>query len=498
MKRVILAILTAATFGHGDIHQFEDDLERGDWAAVEKKGAGNPSAAALILLYQGRYEEALKSWPTSLDSPLKSYLEVMAQLAPLFSEKIQTGAFELRLAPRDRVLQEAAASSLNSCRRQVADWMGAEPRAPVITEIYRRKKDFALASTLGDELLKKSGVIGIAKFNRIMLITPEALPFGYSWQDTLCHEYIHHALKTKTGLTLPLWFQEGMARAFESIWRKGGLEIPPGDREELLLAAQEGRLVRFARMEPSMVYLDNEAQISLAFTQVALGVKKLEPKLHELIRLSAQGLPFDKALKKVTGRRLEDFENALWHEWREEAAKTKIKKSGALRTVLSMGSEPAPETLYLGPKSAQLLSLGDQLRAKGNLSAALRLYEQAKEQEPLNPYILSRIARAQSALGSSDQALKTAEELTRANPRWPPGHEIIGEILESRSHYQEAIKAYVQYFDFNPYHQELYRRVAFLHIDLGEPLSAKPYLEKALILNPKDTECQAALNAITR
>ncbi|MEK7287820.1 MAG: tetratricopeptide repeat protein [Elusimicrobiota bacterium] len=496
----------AVCFSETIFYPLEDDLERGNWAKAEGALRAEPGLKSLLLLYQGEYQEALKAWgavksvrasDARHSAALGAYLDAMVQIAKGFTEQNRIGVFELRLARRDLVLREGAGSALEACRNGVKVWLGAEPPSPVIVEIYRRKKDFAIASTLGDELLKKSGVIGIAKFARIMLITPEALPFGYAWEDTLCHEYIHHALKSLGGLDFPLWFQEGMARAHETIWRKGDLEISTGDKEELLLAAKDGRLVRFARMEPSMVYLKDEEEISLAFTQVALATRELGPKLGDLIGLTAAGRPFEKAFEKVYGHSLTAFEEKLWAQWLSEAEQSKIrKKSGALRTVLSLESGQEPEKLFLGPKISHLLALGDQLRIKGKSVAALGLYNQAREQEPLNPYVLSRIARAYAASGNREEAAKTAEALIAANPRWPPAYQLQGELFEGLGLYRRAIESYQRYFDFNPYYKGLYKRAAFLHIDLGEPLRALVYLEKALILDPEDQECLQAKDSI--
>ncbi|MBI4064119.1 MAG: tetratricopeptide repeat protein [Elusimicrobia bacterium] len=480
-------------------HPFEDDLDRGRWSSVEKKAKNDLQLQALILMYRGRYQEALVSALPASD--LAGYLKGLLDFQKDFNEEIILDSFILRLGSRDLVLESGLRRALAGCRQGVDRWLGSiREESPPVVEVYRNRKDFGWASTLGEERLKTSGVIGIAKFHRLMVITPEALAFGYSWQDTLCHEYIHHALKVKAGLAFPLWFQEGMARAYETIWRQGALEIPPGDKEELLLAAQENRLVEFKRMEPSLVYLKDEAEISLAFTQVALAMEQLKLKIPALVKAVGNGQIFNKAFEKVYKQKLEDFEKKLRDSWKREAGHGKVsKKSGALRTFLALEtSEADAEKIFLGPKTQNLISLGDQLRVGGNHAAALNLYRQAQEQEPLNPYVLSRITRSQNALGKREEALKTAQELIRANPRWPPGYELLGELYESQGLYKEAIKAYAVYFDFNPYHKALYKRTAFLHIDLGESRLALPYLKQALILDPQDDEAAQAIKALER
>ncbi|MBI4368949.1 MAG: tetratricopeptide repeat protein [Elusimicrobia bacterium] len=488
-------------------HEREEELERGRAASLERAARDDRRLSALLAMFEGRYAEGLSrlaiSSSASLDSlsrpegRLLFYLQGMAAIEPSFTQDYSTAAIHFRSARRDGVIQYGAGAALEACRGKIRDWLDVEPNGAVLVEVYPTKKTFAHASALGDEIIKKSGVIGIAKFGRIMIIAPENLPFGYAWQDTLCHEYIHHALKIKAGLSLPLWFQEGMARANESIWRGGGLELPPGDQEELWLAAKEGRLVSFERMEPSLVYLNSEGEISLAFTQTALAIEEIRPQLAKLLQRIFNGKNFNEAFEAAIGQTLREFEIRLWAKWLKEAEDRHfVKKTGALRTVLSMDPLKDPEKIFLGPRLQNLLRLGDQMRQRGNLSAALGIYNQAKDLEPQNPYVLARIARGQAASGQSAKALDTVKTLIQSNPRWPPGYELAGELYENQGLYDDAIERYRRYFDYNPYHQALVKKVAFLYLDLGQKWKAHFYLEKVLLLDPKDTEAREALEAI--
>ncbi|MBI4669378.1 MAG: hypothetical protein HY747_09405 [Elusimicrobia bacterium] len=526
-------------------HPLEEELERGNLAAMEKKAESEVDRLlkSLVLMFKGRYGEALERLESSAGTTdvmenlgrgrLLPYLNGMAEIEKGFEPEVSSANVRFRSARRDFVLEEGARKALGACRQKVNAWLEIESQEPILAEIYRSKKNFAFASTLGDEILKKSGVIGIAKFHRIMMLTPEALAFGYSWQDTICHEYVHQALKIKSGLDFPLWFQEGVARFYETLWRddgedetdsknvsapqarpsrtlaqavqqavpsaegaKCGFELALGDREELLLAAKEGRLVEFNRMEPSLVYLKDEGEISLAFTQVALAVEQLNPKLPKLIQAVSRGKAFREAFKDVYDETLDQFEKRLHEAWLKEAQDKQIsKRSGALRTVL-LDSGSDTEKLFLGPNLQSLISLGDRLRRKGSIGAALNLYSQAKDIEPNNPYVLSRLARAKAALGKRREALNIGLELVSANPHWPPGYELLGELYEGQGLFRDAIESYAKYFDFNPYHKELVKKTAFLNIDLGEKDAALAFLEKAAILDPKDTEVKEAVEAL--
>lgn len=486
--------------------ELEDQFERGMFQAKSKQHS-DQFVRALRNLYQGNYKESFetlgnlsvfKGRESDQARTLKYYVHGLLNISATYNQQAQNNDFILRYAVRDGVLKEGALRALDSCQKEVNQWLHFKPQHRVLVEVYRSRKDFAHASTLGKELLMKSGVIGIAKFHRIMLITPEALAFGYNWQDALCHEYIHHALKGKAGLALPLWFQEGMARYYETIWRGESYRIKRGDEEALLSAAGGDRLVSFTRMEPSLVYLKDEAEISLAFTQVALAMEQMRERVGPLLDAVARGDNFESAFRRVYGKTLKQFESQLWESWRRQTAqKTRRPASGALRTVLAMDEgKKTNEELYLGPQAQHLLNLGDRLRVKGSSEAALALYRQARELEPLNPYVLSRLARALMALSHRPEAEKTARDLIEANPHWPAGYELMGSFYEDMGLYAEAIAQYDRYFTFNPYHLELYKKIAFLYIDLGETVKALPYLQKARILAPQDQEVARALSAL--
>ncbi len=54
--------------------------------------------------------------------------------------------------------------------------------------------------------------MGICKFNKLMIISPRALSFGYRWLDSLSHEYLHYAIVALSNNQAPIWLHEGMAR----------------------------------------------------------------------------------------------------------------------------------------------------------------------------------------------------------------------------------------------------------------------------------------------
>ena len=165
----------------------------------------------LNYFYTGRYSEALAALKDEKyvfqRMVMKNHLEKLVEITKDFKE-YDLGHFVLRLKQQDLVLKDILATSLEKIYSVIGSEFNFYPQDKVIIEFYPTKEEFAFASTLGDETLERSGAIGICKFNRIMLVSPVALPQGYRWIDSVCHEYVHFAVNRKTVGKCPLWLHE--------------------------------------------------------------------------------------------------------------------------------------------------------------------------------------------------------------------------------------------------------------------------------------------------
>ncbi|MFC1522786.1 tetratricopeptide repeat protein [Elusimicrobiota bacterium] len=526
----LLSTSANAYWGHPD----EEFLERGKFSYVESalSAENDPELLGLLKFYRGDYEGAWRVLSSSgifkdpvsrlcpkgddkclmgisKRSSLKKYIRKrsfvkylahMKSISWKFAKRFESEHFVFKLASRDMVLKDGAIKALEACVAEVGEWIRYVPGEKILVEVYRNKKDFAFATTLGDELLEKSGVVGVAKFHRLMLMSPESLAFGYSWQDTFCHEYIHQALKAKAGMRLPLWFQEGVARHGEAIWRRGMFKMSPGDEEELMLAARENRLVTFNRMEPSMVYLKDTKEISLAFTQVALAIDRMlslagefkrEQSMRELLIGIDNGMGFKSAFKDIYRKSWRKFEKKLFKEWKTSAKNVEeLEYTGAFRSLVQFKESAHDEIIFLGPRAAHIIKLGDDMMTRGKYFSALELYRTALSNGSSNPFILSRMVKAYRSAKKRNDARSIAEKLLKQNPNWPPSYETMGNIYHDMAKFKDAVRMYEKYFTFNPYHKDLYIKTADMLVDLGRTKDAIAYLEKALILDPNNRKAR--------
>src|SRR5207344_604119 len=99
---------------------------------------------------------------------------------------------------------------------------------------------------------------------------------GYRWLDALSHEYTHLMINELSNSKAELWLHEGTARYFETSFRANPpLFLTPNQISDLHKAQKENRLVSFDRMSPSLVYLKDQNEVSLAFAQVSHAVSTL-------------------------------------------------------------------------------------------------------------------------------------------------------------------------------------------------------------------------------
>lgn len=358
----------------------------------------------------------------------------------------ESAHFQLWTGKADDILRPYALAALEEAYARIGSVLKTFPKEKIRVEIYRTKEDFSLASTLSSEILERSGAIGICKFGRLMILTPEQLAFGYRWMDTLAHEYTHYLINEASGGQCPLWLHEGTAKYLETLWRLDNPDyLSPGNRTELARAAKEGRLIPFSRMAPSMVYLKDQDEVRLAFSQVA----------HALHFVEAQdgrdGIR--KIVENSAALDAESFEKS----WKKFLSEEDLKETpGAVPDKIKIGPGSEIEDLTSVDIRGHI-RLGDRLRQAGKLEASLLQYRKALEKEPSNPVALTRLARALIALGKEDEALKNLETAVKDNPNYEPSFVLSGELYFKRENFKKAGEMFGEANALNPFDPQVQR-----------------------------------------
>ena len=212
-----------------------------------------------------------------------------------------------------------ALDTLEKTYQAIGAELGYYPKEKVRVEIAPDATSFNAISTLSLRDIEETGAVGICKFNKLMIISPRALSFGYRWLDSLSHEYLHYAIVGLTNNQAPIWLHEGMARFYETRWRKPAPAtdaaedyLTPANQTLLVQALAKNQFVGFKKMEPSLIHLETPEQVQLAYAEAASAVdfinqSKGKSGIRELMA-TLNDKPTPEAIEKIYGMSFDAFE----------------------------------------------------------------------------------------------------------------------------------------------------------------------------------------------
>jgi len=450
---------------------------------ILESGQASPETmpSALYFLSQGDYPRALEAVDaqTAAQVPwIKSYLEGAVKASGGL-ERSESDHFILFTPPGQKFLAQYALPALEAAASYFERAFAHRPKGKIRVEIYPNKEDFSAASTLSIPILETSGAIGICKFHRLMILSPQFLPLGYRWLDALAHEYGHLIINELTQTRMELWLHEGTARYFDTAWRSD----PPlffffFQKLDLKTAQEEGRLVSFARMSPSMVYLKDQGEVSLAFSEVSHAVSTLLKtkgvRAYGGFLRSMGERGFNEAFKKAFKQTPAEFEKTwLAHLARESWSKTK----GAMRDEIQFSA--VSEEDFIGANAQSEVRLGDRMRLKGYIEAALMQYEKALRQEPDNAVILLKAARMNLILKESAEAERLLRLAIEKNPNYGTPYLELAGLVEPK----EAVHLYLEANAINPFDPRIHAGLSEAYGKLGGDLERA--FEESVLLQLK-------------
>ncbi len=455
--------------------------------------AGNPDdkGRALYLksqveFYRGNYVESVK-YVKEARALLPNYKEIgdfldyvskVSEAGEKFNE-VKTGHFIIRYAnPKDSILVDYAQKALEAAYYEIGRDLGTYPGEPVIVEIYPTPESFALASTLSAKEIETTGVVGICKFNRLMVISPRLLPRGYTWLDALAHEYTHYLVFLKGENTTPVWLHEGIAKFEEKRWREKKSRVISPFYETLLARALKGKsIVPIGKMHPSFGKLGSAYEAQLAFAQVETIIDFLEKKwggsvLLNLLESLRKKDDYRAAIKEVTGMDFSEFYNSWTRNLRSMNLREKIPrlKVKELRFQKDIGKSEDRDEDISDLDDAQArdhTTLGDMLKARGKLKAAVYEYEKASNLDPISPIILNRLASTRGALGEYERAEEFLSHSLEFYPEFVDTYINLGRIYLKKENFKKAEESYQRAISINPFDPEIHTALISIYEKIG-------------------------------
>ncbi|MBK8941917.1 MAG: tetratricopeptide repeat protein [Polyangiaceae bacterium] len=284
---------------------------------------------------------------------------------------------------------------------------------PPVVRIELVRDQFGLSAMTGlpIEAARTTGTIGIAKFGRVIVVSPRATDTGYPILDTLAHELTHLALTRGSADEAPLWFQEGVARSSEVKWRaRTPFDHVPDPDDLAAFGVKKGIGPEIDQIGPSIALLPSalEAQITYAKVQSftdffarAAGPAAL-PALLAHMKTSAGSdpeVPVDKLVLDVTGSSFESWAG----RWKSEVLATAKELPDADRP----GAPPPKELKEVRTR----YRLGQLLLERGHAAAAAKELERGLELLPSEPPVRALLARATNRAGDTARAKQLVERV---------------------------------------------------------------------------------------
>ncbi len=119
----------------------------------------------------------------------------------------------------------------------------------------------------------------------------------------------------------------------------------------------------------------------------------------------------------------------------------------------------------------------------GRPDEALILIQKALELNPLSPAISSTVGEIYEGLGRFESALEAYQSTIQANPDFAPGYAAIGLLQwNTFAHLDEAIRWLTRTSELDPGNPDYMSWVTEIYLDLGDDVSARAAVDRALVL----------------
>ncbi|MCA9667730.1 MAG: hypothetical protein KC503_19155 [Myxococcales bacterium] len=397
------------------------------YGAVARDKPRDPAVAFVggrVDFYNGHYERAVAKMSRAMRyiaSP-PSTLRRMVSLARSTAATVKGykrvlgrgGHFAFYVRPgKDEILLRFASETLEAVRARLQSDLGYAPPDVIRVEIYGKTTDLASVSSLTEKDIERTGTIALCKYNRLMIVSPRALLRGYTWRDTLAHEYVHLVVSRLSHNQVPIWLQEGLAKFFEARWRLGPEAPPPlSPVQRHLLAeaiAPRGKLIKWRAMHPSMAKLPSQRHTALAFAQAQTAVQMLAARkpgaLREMIAAMRAGADAWQAVKRATGLGRRAFAGVYRKYLRGLGLK---RMPGMHPPKRRFGKRLSKEKRLLRireTKARKYFRLADMLRQRQLTRAAIIEYRKARTLVgKRDSLVANALARAYLEIGEHDKA----------------------------------------------------------------------------------------------
>ncbi len=433
---------------------------------------------------QDQIEQSVEMQPHEVWSRYQEIVDATVEVTEDYERHVsESGNFEMYVEPGpDAVLVPYALEALEKAYDRIGEILDHHPDEPVRVEVYPRETVLAKVSELTEENIRTSGTIALCQYNRLMITSPRAVLRGYSWVDTLVHEYVHLVINQRTVEQVPIWMHEGLAKYLERQWRGEDEQLLEGAAEKLLRERHEDdSLVTFEEMHPSMAMLPSQQDAAVAFAQVYTTMEYLDEEVgdgafSQLLDEIDRGYEAREAYARVVGMGWDEFED---HEWRRylhhrplpdlpEDADDLHHDQIVFDGDESAGDEESLQELDT-PEAEEYLQLGQMFQVRDRYGAAAVQYQKAADlMGDKNPLLQTRMARSLTNSGDPEKAIEALKRVNELNPYHVNTWLELGRAHRHAGNYEEAREALREAARVNPFNPEIHEYLSQVADELGD------------------------------
>jgi hypothetical protein len=338
----------------------------------------------------------------------------------------------------DRPLVPFIVDVATRARAALARDLGVELPRPLRIELVRDLFTLAAMTGLPEPAAQTTGTVAVAKWGRVTMISPRAIPRGYPWADTLAHEMAHLAQTAASADRAPLWLQEGVAKREESRWREARpLDSIPSPDSVAAVGLEKGLGRPIDKLGASIAMLPSAEQAMVAFAEVESFVgfwvttagQDALPALLRKLRTAQGPDPVDQVLREVSGASLSAW-NTRWMSHLAGAPKQPMPE-------LSIGA-PIPHEAEL----RRGLSLGQLLRERSHSSAAAKVLGHVQPLAPFDPVLRHHLAAALLQTGRVAEAERLVGSGSDIHSEYGPWYAIHGHFRAAQGDSAAADRSY--------------------------------------------------------
>jgi tetratricopeptide (TPR) repeat protein len=451
---------------------------------LEKGDPGVKLAGGVLRFFEQRYGDAVALLEASGAGNAGGYLELARAAQEVTRNHARFEGDHLVVSypkGKDEVLVPYLVEALVRQREALRAALGTAPDDVLTVEVVDDVKGLARVSTLSEAQVRTSGTVAVAKFNKLVLLSPKALLKGYDWLDTAAHEYTHHVVTRATKNRAPIWLQEGLAKWFESAWRGRVEPLSPYAGALVRDAIARNALVTFDEMHPSLAKLPSQERAALAYAQVVLAIEYLvrQSGPAALARVTSSlggGRSVEAAVADAAGMPFPRF----LAEWRKYMSARPLPRGGE-HELQKLRFKDDPKQAGGHAEWAEIADgaargyarLGEIFRARGRWNAARLEYGKAYQRVGARiPVLSGRYAGAALESGQKAEAEKVLSEALGWNPDYPALNLALARVLAERQELARARDHLLAANRQDPFDPEIHARLARVMEALGDGATA--------------------------